>query len=402
MSAAAEITWTTEDPKSEFYSLFRTAPLALAHCQDQGDIISLNPALQRLTGIGTTSSRALRLSDLVHPDDRVAVERFLAEMSERKRESFQIRSRSLDAGKQTLLWTVWRLSISDPLSESLIATAVPALESPISDQRLRQAERMETFGRLAGGVAHDFNNLLTGVLLYCDLLIASLEPGHRARRYADEIRKAGTQASGLVRQLLAIARPGNSQPQPISLNEIANGMRNLLTRLSGENIALKLQLDPALELVRMDPTQAQQILLNLVLNARDAMPRGGEITIETRNCKVQVLTDSSPSFSSPDSLPCALLVVKDTGDGMDAATRAHVFEPFFTTKGSKGNGLGLTTVHDIVVTSGGLIHVSSEPGNGTRIGIFLPLVPACATRFERDQDFHPVADGKVHSSEEEE
>src|SRR5579864_3807924 len=160
-------------------------------------------------------------------------------------------------------------------------------------QRLRQAERLETVGRLAGGVAHDFNNLLTGVLLYCDLLMASIEPGHRARKYADEIRKAGMQATGLVRQLLALARPADSQPRLLSLNEIAEGMRNLLVRLIGENIELRLRLDSNLGLIKMDSTQAQQILLNLVLNARDAMPTGGQITIETRNGKVQVLTDQA-------------------------------------------------------------------------------------------------------------
>jgi signal transduction histidine kinase len=137
-------------------------------------------------------------------------------------------------------------------------------------------------------VAHDFNNLLTGVLLYCDLLMAHLEPNHRVRKYAEEIRKAGMQATGLVRQLLAVARPTHSEPRVLSLNEIAEGMRNLLVRLIGENIDLQFHLDPNLGLVKMDPTQSQQILLNLVLNARDAMPGGGQITVETSNCKVQV------------------------------------------------------------------------------------------------------------------
>src|SRR5579862_7504173 len=147
--------------------------------------------------------------------------------------------------------------------------------------QLLQADRLEAVGRLAGGVAHDFNNLLTGILLYCDLLMASIEPSHRARKYADEIRKAGMQASGLVRQLLSITRPPNFQPRLLSLNEIAEGMRNLLARLMGENIELTFQLDPTLVLIHLDPTQAQQILMNLVLNSRDAMPDGGKITVET-------------------------------------------------------------------------------------------------------------------------
>jgi two-component system, cell cycle sensor histidine kinase and response regulator CckA len=233
-------------------------------------------------------------------------------------------------------------------------------------------------------VAHDFNNLLTGVLLYCDLLLANLEPNHRVRKYAEEIRRAGMQATGLVRQLLAVARPKSSEPRLLSLNEIAEGMQNLLTRLIGETIEIRFQLDPDLGLVKMDPTQAQQILLNLVLNSRDAMPAGGTITVETRNCRVQGLAENGSACSAP-TIPCALFVVSDTGMGMDAATRAHVFEAFFTTKG-KGTGLGLATVYDIVTSNGGLIHVESAPGRGTRVTVLLPLVPAGVLN---SQPMHP-------------
>jgi two-component system cell cycle sensor histidine kinase/response regulator CckA len=257
---------------------------------------------------------------------------------------------------------------------------------------------LEAVGRLAGGVAHDFNNLLTGMLLYCDLAISSLEPGHRARKYTDEIRRTGMQASGLVRQLLAVARPGNSQPRLLSFNEIAENLRNLLLRLVGGNIELKLQLDPNLGVVQMDPTQAQQMLLNLVLNARDAMPHGGQIRVESRNCKLQILTE--PESDGNSMLPCAVLSIEDTGDGMDAATRARLFEPFFTTKAGKGTGLGLVTVHDIVIASGGLIHVSSEPGRGTRFSIFLPLAPDALHTAARN-DFCPLNQDEVFSSNEE-
>jgi len=270
------------------------------------------------------------------------------------------------------------------------------------DQRLLQAERLEAVGRLAGGVAHDFNNLLTGVLLYCDLLMATIEPGHRARKYADEIRKAGMQASGLVRQLLAIARPPNFQPRLLSLNEIAEGMRNFLTRLIGENINLTFQLDPALGLIHLDPTQAQQILMNLVLNSRDAMPDGGKITVETRNCRLQILSNSKLGATNHACLPCALFAVTDTGAGMDPSTRAHMFEPFFTTKTDKGTGLGLATVHEIVTTNGGLIHVSSQPAQGTRVSVFMPLASRVSPVCLENNDFHPVCDGESFSSNEEE
>ena len=268
--------------------------------------------------------------------------------------------------------------------------------------QLLQAERLEAVGRLAGGVAHDFNNLLTGILLYCDLLTASIEPSHRARKYADEIRKASMQASGLVRQLLSIARPPNFQPRLLSLNEIAEGMRNLLARLMGENIDLKFCLDPNLGLIKMDPTEAQQILLNLVLNARDAMPRGGVISVETHNCKIQALTESTLGSSTRATLPCALFSVQDDGTGMDDSTRAHMFEPFFTTKAGKGTGLGLATVHNIVTSNGGLIHVQSAPDRGTRVSVLLPLDPAFNPEVSEGNIFRPALNAQGSSSQEEE
>jgi two-component system cell cycle sensor histidine kinase/response regulator CckA len=166
-------------------------------------------------------------------------------------------------------------------------------------------------------------------------------------------------------------------------------MRNLLVRLIGENIDLQFHLDPNLGLIKMDPTQSQQILLNLVLNARDAMPGGGHISVETSNCKVQVLAESNLAATSPTALPCALFVVADNGSGMDAVTRAHLFEAFFTTKTGKGTGLGLATVYDIVTSNGGLIHVDSAPLCGTRVSVLLPLVPATIFDSGNAHDLSP-------------
>lgn len=273
----------------------------------------------------------------------------------------------------------------DPKAESRptneIPNSGPILVESQSELKVPEArpaaEGLETVGRVAGGVAHDFNNLLTGILLYCDLLISKLETGHSARRYVEEIRNASSQASGLVRQLLSVARPVSGEPQPVSLNDVAEGMRTMLARLIGEHLELKYCLDPNLSLVRLYPVHAQQVLLNLALNARDAMPGGGEIRVETRNCRVQILADASPNAVSRSALPCVLLEVSDHGIGMDAATTARVFEAFFTTKhGGRGTGLGLSTVHDIVSGSGGLIHVESAQGRGTRVTVLLPSVAA--------------------------
>jgi two-component system, cell cycle sensor histidine kinase and response regulator CckA len=392
MSTAAEITWTSRDSKSELNPLFENSPFAMARCQRPGNIIALNSALERML---RDSSRIARFADLIHPDARADAERLLAELFARQRDSFQIDSHSPGAAGRPLRWTAWWVAGTNRTPDFALVLAEDSPRNPEAEQRLRQAERLEAVGRLAGGVAHDFNNLLTGVLLYCDLLMAHLEPCHRVRKYAEEIRKAGLQATGLVRQLLAVARPANSEPRLLSLNEIADGMRNLLARLIGENIELKFQLDPNLGLIKMDPTQCQQILLNLVLNARDAMPGGGQITVETCNCKVQVLTETTPAIGRAASLPCALFVVADSGTGMDDATRSRLFEAFFTTKAGKGTGLGLATVHDIVTSNGGLIHVESAPACGTRVSVLLPLVPDAVLRSSEFQNFRPETNREV-------
>jgi two-component system cell cycle sensor histidine kinase/response regulator CckA len=391
MSTAAEFAFIPQDSKPEPCSVFDHSPFALAQCQSQGNVVAFNPALEEMLGGRSRISPGLCFADLICSEERAEGQRLFRELFDRKQESFHIDSHIGAADGRPVRWTTWRVPGTNGDSDYALALAEDTPHDQQAAQRLRQAEKLEAVGRLAGGVAHDFNNLLTGILLYCDLLKAHLEPCHRVRKYADEIRNAGMQAAGLVRQLLAVARPSNSEPLLLSLNEIFEGMRNLLARLIGENINLQFRLDPRVGLVKMDPTQAQQILLNLVLNARDAMPRGGEITVETSNCKVQVLAEpdhpeSTLVTGAPASLPCALFVVTDNGSGMDAATRSHVFEAFFTTKAGKGSGLGLATVYDIVTSNGGLIHIDSGPARGTRVSVLLPLVPSAVLDSQRPND----------------
>jgi two-component system cell cycle sensor histidine kinase/response regulator CckA len=290
-----------------------------------------------------------------------------------------------------------------PLAPAVVEMgAKPTGEDVEVARHPRTAERLETVGRLAGSVAHDFNNLLTGVLLYCDLILAA-EPEDRVRNYAGEIRNAGMQASALVRQLLTVSRPTTFNPQILSLNEVAQGMHHLLARLLGETIDLKFCFEGNLGLVKIDPTHVQQILLNLALNARDAMPGGGQITIETRNCQLQILGRESSAAARLEvarvmSLPCALFIVQDDGSGMDAATRSHLFETFFTTKpAGRGTGLGLATVHEIVTSNGGLIHVETAPGRGTRVTVLLPVVettrnPECLISPEKNEGGTPAGE----------
>jgi two-component system, cell cycle sensor histidine kinase and response regulator CckA len=386
MSAATPFPCVPESAGSERRSLFEHAPLGIAQCSHQGTIVAMNPALERILGATLATIPSPDFAEVAHITDRAESHRLFQQMIDGERDSFHIDNQMLgpDGRSSRVRWTAWRVPGSGGRPHSGLVLAEDITEHWQSEQRLRQAERLEAIGRLAGGVAHDFNNLLTGVLLYCDLLLVGLDPGNRLRNYVEEIRTAGLQASSLVRQLLAVARPHHAELQLLSLNDVAEGMRSMLRRLIGENIELELRLDLNLGLVRMDPTQAQQILLNLVLNARDALPEGGHIRVETSNCQIQVLAEGKLG-GIPAALPCALLLVSDDGKGMDAETRRHLFEAFFTTKApERGTGLGLTTVHDIVTRSGGLIHVDSEPGGGTRITVLLPFVPEAALQSLTD------------------
>jgi two-component system, cell cycle sensor histidine kinase and response regulator CckA len=254
----------------------------------------------------------------------------------------------------------------------LIISARDISERKQEEQQSRESQKMEAIGRLVGGVAHDFNNLLTGIMLYCDLLINGLGRDRRLRHHAEEIRTAGEHGAALIQQLLAAARQQVVEPRVLSWNEVISGTRGLLTRLIGENIELVTSLADDLGRVRMDPAQAQQVILNLALNARDAMPEGGRITLATRNCADRL---ANPPAQKPGLTPCVEFTVTDAGCGMGAETRSRLFEPFFTTKRpGQGNGLGLVTVHNIVKQDGGTIEVESEPGRGTRVFVRLPRV----------------------------
>ncbi len=367
--------------------LFRNAPVAIACCTSSGMITTANPAFERLLGIDARSaSFGVLLSDLIQSKDREEMDGLYRDMIAGDRESFQIENQLQIQNEQTIpgkrgsvtwvKWTVWRTFSSGTDSVGAVALVEDTTANHYSIQRVREAGRLEALGRLASGVAHDFNNLLTGVALYSDLLLAGLESGSGMRKYAEEIRDASINASGLVRQLLAVARTHDEAPHLVSLNGIAEGMRELLLRLIGENIELVYELDPNLGAVRMDSTQAQQILMNLVLNARDALPEGGRITLETRNCGLQIVSGGNVGKTDAVELPCALLVVSDNGHGMDPQTQQHVFEAFFSTKPlGEGTGLGLSTVYEIVTNNGGLIHLESEWKKGTRVTVLLPLVP---------------------------
>jgi PAS domain S-box-containing protein len=253
-----------------------------------------------------------------------------------------------------------------------------------AESRQRQSQKMEAVGQLAGGIAHDFNNLLTVITGYSDLSLRSLEKNKPLHRNISEISRAANRAASLTRQLLAFSRKQMLQPKILDLNNIVADMDKMLQRLIGEDIDLLTVLDPALGLVKADPGQIEQVLLNLAVNARDAMPKGGKLTIETSN----VIMDEAivSRYTSVKSGPHVMLTVTDTGCGMDARTQEQVFEPFFTTKEvGKGTGLGLSTVYGIVKQSDGSVWVKSEVGHGTTFMIYLPRVNKQATAISADE-----------------
>jgi two-component system cell cycle sensor histidine kinase/response regulator CckA len=242
-----------------------------------------------------------------------------------------------------------------------------------SEKQFRQSQKMEAVGRLAGGIAHDFNNLLTVIMGYSQVLLTELGPQHPLRGKIEETLKAGERAATLIRQLLTFSSKQSLDPKILSLNTAVTSLESLLRRLIGEDIQLVSKLDPTNGRLHADQSQLEQVLVNLIVNARDAMPKGGTLTIETAQVE---LTRSPVYHLTPlPPGPYVRLAVSDTGCGMDRKTQSHIFEPFFTTKGEgKGSGLGLSTVFGIVTQCGGAIDVTSRVGHGTRFDLYFPSV----------------------------
>ena len=336
-------------------------------------IIYVNPAFERITGYASEEFLGRNCRFLQgQKTDRQAV----AELRQAIATGTPCTVEMLNYRKDgTTFWN--ELSISPVRDTTGRLTHFVGVQTDITDRRtleeqFRQAQKMEAFGQLAGGVAHDFNNLLTIINGYSDLLLHKLPPGE-GRKMITEINRAGEQSAGLTRQLLAFSRQQVLAPKILNLNEVVAETDKLLRRLIGEDIRLTTTLDSEPWAIRADAGQIEQVLLNLAVNARDAMPRGGRLTIETRN----ILLDATYTLAHRDVRPgpYVLLSVTDTGTGMTREIMAKIFEPFFTTKErGKGTGLGLATVYGIVKQSGGHVAVYSEVGVGTTFKVYLPQV----------------------------
>jgi PAS domain S-box-containing protein len=253
------------------------------------------------------------------------------------------------------------------------------------EEQLRQAQKIEAIGVLAGGIAHDFNNILTAINGYSELLVTHLQDDETMRSYAREIERAGNRAASLTRQLLAFSRKQLLRPQEVNVNRLVIDLERMLRRIIGEGVRLETELDPGLHPVVIDPGQLEQVIMNLAVNSRDAMPGGGTLRLVTSNVVLNEEFVSRHVGSRPGAY--VLLEVGDTGVGMDQATRERIFEPFFTTKEvGKGTGLGLATVYGIVKQSGGYIGVESEPGKGSTFRIYLPLPAVSRVQAEQDRE----------------
>jgi PAS domain S-box-containing protein len=329
----------------------------------------LNPAWQTTLGWTIEELRSRPHQEFLHPDDREASLAKAAALTSAKQAntSFENRFRCKDGSYRCLRWN----AASVPSQGLIYAIARDITDQQLLEEQYRQSQKMEAVGRLAGGVAHDFNNLLTVILGYSEIAFGSLHAADPLRGMIEEIKKAAERAELLTRRLLAFSRKQILQPDVLDLNSLLADTRSMLGRLIGEDIEILLRPAPDLWRVKADRGQLEQVVMNLAINARDAMPTGGKLRIDTANVTLDARYVSLyPDAHAGDHV---LLAVSDTGCGMDAATQARIFEPFFTTKGPDlGTGLGLATVYGIVKQSGGHIELHSKPDRGATFMIYLP------------------------------
>ena len=368
--------------EASFRSVIENAPYGIYRANAAGQFLRVNPALQKMLGYETQEElfRANLGTDIYRdPQEHrrandlfAGAKGFDVEVEWKRKDGVPLHARC--SGR------LIEVEHSEGHSETYFEVfAEDVTEKRVLEQQLRMAVKMEAVGRLSGGIAHDFNNLLGVIIGYAQVLKRRMKAGDDVFEYAEEIEKAGQRAASLTRQLLAFSRQQVLAPAILNLNALISDMAKMIHRLIGEDVELVMKLDPAIGSVKADQGQIEQVVMNLAVNARDAMPEGGKLALETAT----VTLDQAYTRRHPGSKAgrCVMFSVSDTGMGMSAETLAHIFEPFFTTKEvGKGTGLGLATVYGIVKQSNGYIWVDSEIGRGSSFEVYLPLIeqPASA------------------------
>ena len=386
-SAQAEATLRANEQR--FRALVEQSWDAIALFDSDGTILYGSPATTRILGYDLAEFVGRNAFEFIHADDRAAVTERLTAVMAAPRTRVDVAARMLHKnGSWRHLEGVFTNLLNDPNVAAIVNNYRDATERKSLEEQVIQAQKMEAVGRLAGGVAHDFNNILTAITGYTDLLLGDLPADDPRRGDVDEIHRAAQRAAALTQQLLAFSRRQVMQARVIDPNALVREVEKLLRRLIGEDIAVTTALEPGAGNVRADPIQLEQVILNLAVNARDAMPQGGRLTIETRNVELDESYTAQHRPIEPGRY--VLLAVTDSGVGMTAEIKAHIFEPFFTTKGvGKGTGLGLATVYGIVRQSDGHIWVYSEPGKGTTFKVYFPRVDAPADVFPLRDEVRP-------------
>ena len=344
-----------------------------------------SPSYQKALGYSAEELEKTSAYDQIHPDDIGAVTTAAQEARTTgvgRRLEYRVRHKNGEW--RVLESTASAVRNAEGAVEKLVIVNRDITERRDLEQQLVLSQRLEAVGKLSGGIAHDFNNLLGVIIGYAEALQESISADDPQREAIDEIQKAGQRAAALTQQLLAFSRKQVLEPKILDANSIIVDMQKMLRRLIGEDIELKFNLPANLGKVRADRGQLEQVILNLAVNARDAMPRGGELRIETSNAELGEEDAARYRYVNPGRY--VVLRVSDTGTGMDAETQSHIFEPFFTTKEKgKGTGLGLATVYGIVKQSDGYIWVDSEPGKGTTFRIYLPRTQGKAEELARSE-----------------
>jgi PAS domain S-box-containing protein len=364
--------------EERFRALVENSSDAVLLLDAEGRVTYLSHSSHRQLGWKTEEMLGRSIFDFIHPDDREIVSMRMIETLQKPGVlvTQEVRFQHAD-GTYHVMEGVGVNRLADASVGAIVVNARDISDRRRLEEQLWHAQKMEAVGQLAGGVAHDFNNLLTAILGYCNLVLDEVPKEDPLRPDLEEIRSAGERAAALTRQLLAFSRRQMLQPQTVDVNALVAGMQKLLRRLMSEEVDVVTALAPDVPTVRVDPSSLEQVLVNLAVNARDAMPNGGRLTIETATVELDALYASTHIPIVPGRY--VMLAVTDTGLGMDESTRARIFEPFFTTKAQgKGIGLGLATVYGIVKQNGGYIWVYSEPGQGTVFKVYLPPAEAVA------------------------